>query len=302
MFIIKKKSEEALYKELKSSWENFPTLRCLYLKFSQLEEDIEELIQNFIETLRIYLDDASCQAYICHDNDIFVLTRSMTQKRLDEFLSHFTPHLAPTPSPEGLASLFEIGVDWPRLRTLCEHKIRTRENLKNLTDTQKKQDLELVSRETLLKKLDADLISSLAMRRTDREKPEILVAEDDPFSQKLVYNALKTHYSVTISKDGQGALMNYVNKAPDILFLDIGLPDMNGHQVLKKLFQIDPEAYVVMFSGNGDKENVMKAISLGAKGFVGKPFTQDKLFQYIEKSPFIQEKNQTKNILEDVLK
>ena len=46
-----------------------------------------------------------------------------------------------------------------------------------------------------------------------------------------------------------------------------------------------------MFSGNGDRDNVLKAIELGAKGFVGKPFTKDKLFQYIEKSPFIQEKS-----------
>ena len=84
--------------------------------------------------------------------------------------------------------------------------------------------------------------------------------------------------------------MNYVNKAPDVLFLDIGLPDINGHDVLERLFKLDPQAYVVMFSGNGDRENVLKAVELGAKGFVGKPFTQEKLIQYIEKSPFIQEK------------
>ena len=84
--------------------------------------------------------------------------------------------------------------------------------------------------------------------------------------------------------------MSYVNKAPDVLFLDIGLPDINGHEVLEKLFKLDPDAYVVMFSGNGDKENIMKAVELGAKGFVGKPFSQEKLLQYIQKSPFIQEK------------
>ena len=90
--------------------------------------------------------------------------------------------------------------------------------------------------------------------------------------------------------DGQGALMGYVNKAPDVLFLDIGLPDIDGHAVLEKIFKLDPDAYVVMFSGNKDRDNVMKAVELGAKGFVGKPFTSEKLLQYIQKSPFIQAK------------
>jgi FixJ family two-component response regulator len=42
-----------------------------------------------------------------------------------------------------------------------------------------------------------------------------------------------------------------------------------------------------MFSGNGDRPNVLKAVQLGAKGFIGKPFSRDKIFQYINKSPFI---------------
>jgi FixJ family two-component response regulator len=46
-----------------------------------------------------------------------------------------------------------------------------------------------------------------------------------------------------------------------------------------------------MFSGNGDRDNIIKAMQLGAKGFVGKPFTKDKLIAYIEKSPFIIAKN-----------
>jgi two-component system chemotaxis response regulator CheY len=73
-----------------------------------------------------------------------------------------------------------------------------------------------------------------------------------------------------------------------VLFLDIGLPDIDGLKVLERIFKLDPQAYVVMFSGNGSKEHIMRAVELGARGFVGKPFTKEKLFQYIEKSPFVQ--------------
>ncbi|MCB1720557.1 MAG: response regulator [Rhodospirillales bacterium] len=289
--VIVKNTENIFLQELKNCWESFPTHRCLHLKFSQLEQDKEEWFDNVLAALRSVLEDKSAQLYLCHDNDIFVLTRYVTQKRVDNFLAHLTPILAPAPAKE-LVALFEIGVHWAKLRTLCEKKI---ENIK-LERTQKqehakkKEEIAQLNREETLKTLNKDLIDSISKRRAGRDMPEIMVVEDDLFSQRLVDNALKNKYLLSMTGDGQGAIMSYVNKAPDVLFLDIGLPDINGHEVLEKLFKLDPDAYVVMFSGKGDKENVMKAIELGAKGFVGKPFTQEKLLQYIQKSPFIQAK------------
>ncbi len=289
MLVIAKDTEKTLLQELKTCWESFPTHRCLHLRFSQLEQDKEEWFADVLDSLRAFLEESTAQLYLCHDNDIFVLTRHLTNKRAAEFLAHLSHKLAPAPLT-GLASLFEIGVDWPKLRDMCNKKLENIELLKNQKQQEKKDEVEKVTRDEALGKLDRDLISSLAMRREMREAPVIMVVEDDPFTQKLVGNTLKKSYEVAMTSDGQGALMNYVNKAPDVLFLDIGLPDFDGHTVLEKLFKIDPGAYVVMFSGNGDRENVMRAVELGAKGFVGKPFTQEKMFKYIEKSPFIQAK------------
>lgn len=292
MLVITKNAEKPLLQELKKLWENSPTHRCLYLKFSQLEKDKEEWFDDVLAALRGFLDDKSVQLYLCHDNDVFVLTRTMTQKRVDDFSDRLFPILAPA-SLQGLAVLFEIGIDWPKLRTLCERKlenIRFQEIRKQELEKKKEETLQLRRQEETLETLSKDLIESLPKRREQRDAPEIMIVEDDLFSQKLVGNALKDKYLISMSSDGHGALMNYVNKAPDVLFLDIGLPDIDGHEVLEKLFKLDPDAYVVMFSGNGDRKNVMKAVELGARGFVGKPFTQEKLLQYIQKSPFIQEK------------
>lgn len=292
MLVVTKNTEDTLFQSLKEHWEKQPTHRCLHLKFSQIQDDTKDWLEVLLYELRQVIDDKTAQVYVCHDEDIFIVTRALTQKRADEILAHLSPKLSPALLSSGLASLFEIGVDWPKLRTLVNKKI---ENLQLLQEQEKKKqqqkiEVAMVKRETALKTIDRDLVSSLSERRAKRETLEIMVVEDDPFSQKLVKNALGKKYSLSMTADGQGAVMSYVGKAPDVLFLDIGLPDINGHEVLKKLFKLDPDAYVVMFSGNGDKENVMKAVELGAKGFVGKPFTQEKLFQYIEKSPFIQEK------------
>lgn len=304
MLIINKNTENQLLQELRECWENFPTRRCLYLKFSQVEDKKDDWFDRFVGILRGQFEDDTIQIYHCHDDDVFVLTRTMTRKHVDEFLEHLPLLLTPDSIDieARLVALFEVGVDWQTLRMLCEKKI---ENIKvELLRKQalaKKREVSKVSREETLNTISDDLINSLTKRRLQRDTPEIMVVEDDPFSQKLVSNALSGKYSTSMTGDGQGALMNYVHKAPDVLFLDIGLPDIDGHEVLEKLFKIDPDAYVVMFSGNGDKENIMKAVELGAKGFVGKPFTKEKLIQYIQKSPFIQEKQNMEKTHENLV-
>ena len=119
-----------------------------------------------------------------------------------------------------------------------------------------------------------------------------MVVDDDLFTQRLVKNSISKHGDVVFAADGCRALELYVAKAPDILFLDIELPDTTGHEVLEKIFQLDPHAFVVMLSGNGDRDNVLKAVEIGASGFVGKPFPRNRLCQYIEKSPFIIKKQE----------
>lgn len=307
MLVIAKDTESALIQKLKSCWETLPNHRCLQLKLSQIkdpsgnvvpEDTIKEWLDVIFNTFREAVDDQSSEFYVCRDTDVFILTRTLTQKRVDEALSHLAPQLTPALLSPGLAPLFEIGVDWSRLRQICKKKIEAIELARALRDQNKREELEKISKREVLKAINLDLIKTLSSRRQKRDEIHIMVVEDDPFSQKMVGNALKGKYEVSMSGDGAGALMGYVNKAPDVLFLDIGLPDINGHEVLERLFKIDPDAYVIMFSGNGDRENVLKAIELGAKGFVGKPFTKDKLFAYIEKSPFIQQKQNKENVNE----
>jgi DNA-binding NtrC family response regulator len=57
---------------------------------------------------------------------------------------------------------------------------------------------------------------------------------------------------------------------------------MNGHVILQEIVSFDPDAFVVILSGNSFKENIIAALEDGAQGFVTKPFTKDKLLHYIE--------------------
>jgi CheY-like chemotaxis protein len=287
MLIVVKNAEHALIEQLEELDKKNPTYRCLYLRCSLLQDDQEKWLPGFLHQTEEILIGEPCQSYLCHDGDVFIIARSLTQKMSIKLVELLAQKSQIAPPPQGIMALFEIGIDKNYLQSLCQKKIIQKEEKERNSEAQVKQKTAALEREKILKEVDQALLSTLGQRRAERDKAEIMVVEDDPFTQRLINNAIGSKYTVTITGDGQGALLNYIAKAPDIIFLDIGLPDIDGLKILDRLFKIDPEAHVIMFSGNGSKENIMRAVNLGARGFVGKPFTKEKLFQYIEKSPFI---------------
>lgn len=309
MLVTMKSAEHSLLKALTLCKENNPAQRCLRFKLAlsssheHSPEDAEQVNHLAIEEneytskickiLATHIPDEHMQIYLCRNNEIFVISRIITHKSVKRILAHLTETIPPAYDIK-LADLFEVGFDWRLLKDICEKNIAALSENHTNTEKQQSSHINSITRDDALSTIDPDLLSSLPMRRDMRSNMQIMIVEDDPFSHKMVTNILGQHYSTNISEDGEGAILSYVLKAPDVLFLDIGLPDMNGHDVLKKIFELDKQAYVVMLSGNGDRDNIVRAIELGAKGFVGKPFSKDKLFQYIEKSPFVQAKKQEK--------
>ena len=78
------------------------------------------------------------------------------------------------------------------------------------------------------------------------------------------------------------AIEKHLLLVPDIVFLDIGLPDADGFMVLNHIHHYDPDCMVVMFSGDSFLDNRVRALSAGAGGFLPKPFNRDSFVHYIE--------------------
>lgn len=112
--------------------------------------------------------------------------------------------------------------------------------------------------------------------------PYILVVDDDEFTRRLVSTALKKTYPVTVAADGIDALEKNMVQMPDIIFLDIDLPDLDGFKILDHVKRCSPETAVVMFSGNSNPHVQAYAQHKGAKAFLAKPFKREHFLDVID--------------------
>ena len=130
-------------------------------------------------------------------------------------------------------------------------------------------------------------ISLMLRVRQQRKSNVILIADDDLFMRSLVVKAMEPHGSVVALEDGANVVDTYLKILPDLLFLDIHLPVQSGSEILKEILIFDQDAYIVMLSADSAKENVINSRTSGAKGFIAKPFTKEKLEEALWRCPTI---------------
>ncbi|MCL6597356.1 response regulator [Alicyclobacillus macrosporangiidus] len=113
----------------------------------------------------------------------------------------------------------------------------------------------------------------------------ILVVDDAAFMRMMIKDILtKNGYEVVgEASDGVQAVEKYQELQPDLVTLDITMPEMDGIEALKRIRAADPNARVIMCSAMGQQAMVIDAIQAGAKDFVVKPFQADRVIAAVKK-------------------
>ena len=108
---------------------------------------------------------------------------------------------------------------------------------------------------------------------------KILVVDDAMFMRLSLKAMLgKNGFEVVGEADnGKKAIEMYQRLKPDIVTMDITMPEMEGIEAVEQIIQIDPKATIVMVSAMGQEDKIKRAIMKGARGFIVKPFNEDKL-------------------------
>ncbi len=114
----------------------------------------------------------------------------------------------------------------------------------------------------------------------------IMIVDDAIFMRMKLKDILeKNGYEVVAeAQNGSDAIEKYKAEKPDIVTMDITMPEMNGIEALKGIKKIDPDAKVIMCSAMGQQAMVMEAIQSGALDFIVKPFETDRVIDSIVKA------------------
>ena len=113
----------------------------------------------------------------------------------------------------------------------------------------------------------------------------ILICDDAAFMRMMIKDILtKNGYTVIgEAENGAKAVEKYAELKPDLVLMDITMPELDGIQALKKIKEADPSATVIMCSAMGQQAMVIESIQSGAKDFIVKPFQADRVLEAVRK-------------------
>jgi DNA-binding response OmpR family regulator len=126
----------------------------------------------------------------------------------------------------------------------------------------------------------------------NHEKLCVLVVEDSPLLRDIFRKALRGRFAIYAASGAKEGWRLYEDKKPDIVFVDIGLPDGSGHDLTRKIKEHSSATYIVMATANDSIEEKETASHNHADGYIEKPFNMQEIEACIERCIALKERGQ----------
>ncbi|EFL52278.1 response regulator receiver protein [Solidesulfovibrio fructosivorans JJ]] len=112
----------------------------------------------------------------------------------------------------------------------------------------------------------------------------VMVVDDSGLTVKKMVKLLEElgHEVAAVATTGRQAVADYPTVAPDMVAMDITMPELNGIEATRLIMDADPEARIIIVTSHGQEQMVMDAIEAGAKGYILKPVKLEKLRETLE--------------------
>ncbi len=312
--VIEQDSESALLQMIERNHKQGSLASLVHFKFTLFGAQPNH--DQFVLAVKECLIGFKASVYFCADGDVFVVWRGTARNVLKQLLQNVKAAFAQDMTiacdvfPHHYYDLLAHGEE---LRIICKQKLHAQPGLAPLPPSDADLDAAAIriartghSRpdsgfpqaeghatdwHSLGQRIEPRLrfspeqIVTLAQAveiRKQRKHPEILVVEDQTFSRLLLHSSLREHYTTHSTEQAKEAIQLYAEHAPDIVFLDIELPDGNGHQLAELFKRFDPQTFVVMVTAYNQQDEVMRARNNGARAFVIKPYNKQKIFDCIQ--------------------
>ena len=125
---------------------------------------------------------------------------------------------------------------------------------------------------------------SVLVRSDDMQPLRFLLVDDSVFARKNLARMVESFGGRVAGEAGDGstAIVEYSRTQPDVVFMDITMPCMEGIEAAERIVRLDPNARIVMVSSVGYQENIIAALQKGAKHFVQKPVKPELLYDVVK--------------------
>jgi len=277
--IIHRDAEQKLLTFVEQSNQHNITWGALYFNSSKLSLTPTE--EDILLTVKHVLEEHPSAIYFFGDGDIVITWSGAQKATLDNLTSKLYDRYGYT-TEENLLRYYDMQAQGEEFRLICKRKMMEAQPVEKPVQP---ADAHPVLPDTWLQPASVQVATfqTAAQERKRRFRPEILIVEDQIFSSKLLQGMLDKNYKTYDAADAQEAMRIYIKRAPDIVFLDIELPGTSGHQFAAMIHNLDPQAYIVMVTGNNHADDVIKAKENGAKGFIVKPYNKQKILEAVQK-------------------
>ncbi|NLM75455.1 MAG: response regulator [Clostridiaceae bacterium] len=113
----------------------------------------------------------------------------------------------------------------------------------------------------------------------------ILIVDDAAFMRMMIKDILSKNGFTVVgeAENGLKAVEKYKELSPDLVIMDITMPEMDGIQAVKQIKSVDPSAKIIMCSAMGQQAMVIESIQAGAKDFIVKPFQAERVVEAVKK-------------------
>lgn len=276
MEYIQSNSEKMLLADLKSAYGNGKNLNVLIYEHPSLSQPVN--ITNLLIKLETTTNYDYITIYEFQDKKLWFVWKGSANvaTQLKEILLE---HASSYEYQENI-NIYNSNIHYDIIFKEVTKQIREQES----TQQKEKQLFETYfpNSQISIDKLQEEAYHKALQKRENRSKPIALIIEDQKFSSKLLMTIIQNDFICILASSAIEAMTLYLQHAPNLALIDIDLPDGNGHEVARFISKIDPNANMVMVSGNNYMKDVKKAKANGVKGYIIKPYSREKIKQTIQ--------------------
>lgn len=247
------------------------TNRVLF--YDRLEPLLADILQN--------LDGA---VYVLKSGDLVISWKGKIGKVRKAVINLFTTHYDDALKdfdPDDIFYFFDTHTHYEELLELFGNSAQKSKETTPRIAAAKKTPTVYVPTQVSFSPAQLEMLKKASATRGERERHEILIVEDQEFSQKLLLGMLTKHYTCHVAKNAAEAVNLYARYAPDITMLDIEMPGVNGHELAAILKTVDPQSHIIMVSGNHFVKDIEIAKANKVQGFIVKPYNKSKIMEAV---------------------